>query len=330
MALDGHGAERRTVTRVVAPSGEQYEISSSGYRAVVTECGAGLRLLEHQGRALVHGFDEDAMASGGQGQLLAPWPNRIRDGQYAVGDRQLQLPLSEPSRQNASHGLVRWTAWSLEEHTARSVTLRYRLMAQSGYPWTLDLHVVYDVSADGLTVTQSATNPSTDADPAAGPAPYAQGAHPYLTVGPGPCDGWELTLPAATRSVSDPDRKLPTGREPVDGTAFDFRVARPLRQTEIDHAFTDLVRDPAGRATVELRDPASGHAVALWADAAHPWLMVYTADDSTDAYRQAIAVEPMTAQADAFRSGEDLITLAPAGHPDDEFSASWGIEALPA
>ena len=310
------------MTRVVAPSGEQYEISGSGYRAVVTECGAGLRLLEHEGRPLVDGYDESAMATGGRGQLLVPWPNRIRDGQYAVGDRQLQLPLSEPGRHNASHGLVRWVAWSLEEHTGRSVALRYRLMAQSGYPWTLDLHVVYDVSADGLTVMQSATNLAAD------PAPYAQGAHPYLTVGPGPCDGWELTLPAATRSLSDPERKLPTGREPVDGTAFDFRVARPLRQTVLDHAFTDLARDPAGRATVELRDPASGHAVALWVDAAHPWLMVYTADDATDAHRRAVAVEPMTAQADAFRSGEDLLMLAPAGEPGSEFSATWGIHAL--
>ena len=47
------------MTRVVAPSGEQYEISGSGYRAVVTECGAALRLLEHEGRPLVDGFDEE-------------------------------------------------------------------------------------------------------------------------------------------------------------------------------------------------------------------------------------------------------------------------------
>ena len=33
-------------------------------------------------------------------------------------------------------------------------------MAQTGYPWPLDLHVLYDLSADGLTVTQTATNMS--------------------------------------------------------------------------------------------------------------------------------------------------------------------------
>ena len=311
------------MTRVVAPSGEQYEITGGGYRAVVTESGGALRLLEHDGRPLVDGFSTEEMSPRCRGQLLMPWPNRIRDGEYAVGDRTLELPLTEPSRHNASHGLVRWVAWTPEEHTEHSVSLRYRLMAQSGYPWTLDLQVVYDLSPDGLTVTQTATNLAADA------APYAQGAHPYLSVGPGPCDGWELTLPAATRSLSDPERLLPIGREPVEGTEYDFRVARPLRRTPFNHGFTDLDRDSAGRATTVVRDPASGHAVALWVDESYPWLMVYTADDDPDATRRSVAVEPMTAQADAFRSGEDLIILAPAGHADDEFSASWGIEALP-
>lgn len=305
----------------MAPSGEQYEISGGGYRAVVTESGGALRLLEHEGRPLLDGFGEDEMASGGRGQLLMPWPNRIRDGQYAVGDRSLQLPLTEPGRHNASHGLVRWVAWSLEEHTGHSVSLSYRLMAQTGYPWTLDVHVLYDLSADGLTVTQSAANLASE------PAPYAQGAHPYLTVGPGPVDGWELTLPGATRSLSDPERKLPTGREPVEGTDHDFRVARPLRSLVLDHAFTDLERDASGHATVVVRDLATGHAVALWADEQHPWLMAYTADDQPTA-RRSIAIEPMTAQADAFRSGEDLVHLSPAGHPGDQFSASWGIRSV--
>jgi aldose 1-epimerase len=312
----------RTVTPVVAPSGEQFEISGAGYRAVVTECGAGLRLLEHEGRPLVDGFAEEHMSSGGRGQLLMPWPNRIRDGQYDVGERHLQLPLSEPTRHNASHGLARWVAWSLVERTGSSVTMRCRLMAQSGYPWTLELGARCELGEQGLTVTQSATCLSGDV--AGEPAPYAQGAHPYLTVGEGPCDGWELTVPAATRSPSDPDRKLPTGREPVDGTDFDFRARRPIGASVIDHAFTDLARDGAGRATVELRHPDSGRAVALWVDEAHPWVMVFTADEDPRGARRAVAVEPMTAQADAFRSGEDVVRLAPG----DTFSASWGIHAL--
>ena len=164
------------------PSGDQFAISGGGYDAIVTESGAALRLLTHVGRPLVDGFDENEMSSGCRGQLLMPWPNRIRDGEYTFGGRDYRLPVTEPEHHNASHGLARWAAWTVEEHTAHSVSLQYRLMAQTGYPWILDLHVLYDLSADGLTVTQTATNLSPT------PAPYASGAHPYLSVGPGPTD----------------------------------------------------------------------------------------------------------------------------------------------
>jgi len=306
---------------MVTPSGDQYEITGGGYRAVVTEGGAALRALEHEGRPLLLGFDAEQMPTGGRGQLLVPWPNRIRDGRYSFDGDEHQLPLSEPARANASHGLVRWVAWTLEERTVHSVSQVYRLMAQTGYPWTLDLHVLHDVSADGLTVTVTATNLS------ASPAPYAMGSHPYLTTGTGPVDRWELTLPASTRLATD-DRKIPTGREDVAGTDLDFRVARPIRSTSLDTPFTDLERDPDGRVHVALRDPERDEGVTLWMDARHRWVQVYTGDDLPRLARASLAVEPMTAPPNAFATGEDLAVLAPAGRDGDEHSASWGIRAL--
>lgn len=303
----------------LAPSGEQYEIAGSGYRAVVTESGAALRVLEQHGRPLVDGFGEDETAPGGRGQLLMPWPNRIRDGRFSFGGRDLQLALTEPKRGHASHGLARWATWTVEEHTAHSVSLVLRIMAQTGYPWSVDLHVLYDLSADGLTVTQSATNLAGE------PAPYACGAHPYLSVGSGPVDRWELTLPAATRVLAD-DRLIPVGTEAVEGTPYDFQMARPVLGTRFDHAFTDLARDASGRATVVVS--GEDRAVALWVDERIGWLMVFSADDVPDTGRRSLAVEPMTAPANAFNTGEGLVSLAPAGEPGDEHSVSWGIRAV--
>ena len=257
-----------------------------------------------------------------RGQLLMPWPNRIRDGRYLWDGVEQQLPLTEPSRHNASHGLVRWVAWTVASHTDDAVELSYRLMAQSGYPWTLDLSIRYELGDDGLTVTQGAVNRSAE------PAPYAQGAHPYLVAGPAPVDTWELLLPAATRSLSDPERLLPIGREDVTGTEADFRTSRPMGDVVLNHAFTDLVRDDAGLATTVLRDPGTGRGVELWVDETQGWLMLYTADDQPEPFRRrSVAVEPMTAQADAFRSGEDVVVLAPAGADGDRFTARWGIRA---
>ena len=302
---------------MLPPSGDQFEITAAGYRAVVTESGAALRVLEFEGRPLVAGFDEDAMADGGRGQILMPWPNRIRDGRYQHAGTTYQLAHTEPAKANASHGLARWVAWTLEEHTGHSVSLRYRCMAQAGYPWTLDLTVVYDLSADGLTVTQSALNQS------GATAPYASGAHPYLRVGEGPVDDWELLLPARRRYLLD-DRLIPTGTEDVEGTPMDFRVPRPIRDLDLDAPFTDLARDTEGRATVELRDPGSDAGVALWLDRHHHVVQLFTARGNPATERRSLAIEPMTAPADAFNSGEHLVVLAPG----EEFSATWGVRSL--
>jgi len=298
---------------VLPPSGDQYRIESDGYVAVVTQSGGALRSLSYDGRPLIDGFAESEMASGGRGQVLMPWPNRIRDGRYTWHGTEQQLALTEPKRHNASHGLVRWAAWSPVSHTASEVVLGYRLPAQTGYPWTLDLRISYAVGPAGLTVTQSATNLSGEA------APYASGAHPYLVAdGSGRCDGWTMTCPAATRLLTDDERLLPTVRESLVGTELDFRDPRPIGDVVINHALTDLGPDAA----VRLTNP-DGEGVVLWVDAHHTWLQLYTGDD-TSTPRRSVAVEPMTAPPDAFNSGDDLVAL----EPGQTFSASWGISAL--
>jgi aldose 1-epimerase len=123
------------------------------------------------------------------------------------------------------------------------------------------------------------------------------------------------------------DQLIPVAEEPVAGTPYDFSRGRVIGSTVLDDAFTDLVRDPQGRATVVLREP-DGPGVALWVDERHHWLQAFSADAPAAGGRRSLAVEPMTAPADAFNSGRDLVTLAPAGQAGDELSASWGLYAL--
>ena len=44
-----------------------------------------------------------------------PWPNRLEDGAYEFDGRTHQLPLTEPERRNAIHGLVREEAWTVAD-----------------------------------------------------------------------------------------------------------------------------------------------------------------------------------------------------------------------
>jgi aldose 1-epimerase len=297
-------------------TGTQYEIAAGPYRAVITEQGAGLRVLTHQDQPLVLTHDANEPAPAAFGQLLMPWPNRIDHGRYTYAGEEQQLPISEPAYDCAIHGLVRWESWTLEHHDASSVRLAHRLLGQKGYPFRLDLTAEYSLDPDnGLTVKVSAQNvgPKT--------APYGHGAHPYLTVGE-PIDACTITIPADSyQQVSE--RMIPQGPPlEVTDTKYDLRVGRLLGDQAIDNAYTGLSRGPDGRAWVKLQ--GSDRTVQFWLDQAQPWLEIYTADQvPAEQKRQGLGVEPMTCPPNAYNSGIDLIDIKPG----DTYSGSWGIIA---
>src|SRR5215471_10885559 len=111
---------------VAAPSGHQWRIESGDHQAVVVEVGGGVRAYRYQGRDYLDGYTDREMAPFAAGQVLVPWPNRIRDGQYTVDGQRLSLPLTEPDLHNASHGLARWLLWQADEATASEVRLSCR------------------------------------------------------------------------------------------------------------------------------------------------------------------------------------------------------------
>ena len=302
---------------MIAPSGEQIEITSGEHRAVVVSVGAGLRTYTAGGRDVLAGYGAGEMSPSGRGQMLIPWPNRLQGGSYEFDGRRHQLPLNEAGGHNAIHGLVRWVPWTAGEREPHRVVMRYTLHPQPGYPFALALALEYRLAADGLEVRTTATNVGPE------PCPYGAGAHPYLTVGTPTVDPAILLAPARTELRSDHEG-IPIDSVPVEGTEFDFRRSRPIGPTRLDNAFTDLERGTDGRARVELRPPDGKGGVALWVDHAYPYLMLFTGDTLGAAARRSLAVEPMTCPPNAFRTGRDLIRLEPGG----SFTSTWGIQPL--
>jgi aldose 1-epimerase len=292
----------------ISPSGEQVELLLGDQRVLVVGVGGSLREYVIGDRPVLDGYGVEEMCSSGRGQLLAPWPNRIEDGSYEFDGQTHQLPLDEPERQNAIHGLVRWSQWSVAEREPCRAVLEHRLHPSPGYPFTLDLRVEYSLAEDGLRVQATTTNVGPEA------CPYGIGAHPYLTAGR-LVDDLELCVPAETALISD-ERSIPVGRKPVEGTELDFREPRPIGGVELDHCFTDLLRDDDGRARVRL-----GNVATIWVDESYPYLMLFTGDPLPDVARHSLAVEPMTCAPNAFRSGEGLIRL----EPGRSHRGSWGI-----
>lgn len=299
------------------PTGQQFEIAAGPYRAVVTETGATLRTFSHAGEDLVDGFAIDALPGGCHGQVLAPWPNRLRDGRWNWRGRDLQLPVDAPAQGNsASHGLVRWMRWEVANHEADRVELRYRLRPQQGYPFALDFTATYGVDpASGLSVRITAVNAGDD------DAPVALGAHPYLRPpGGGLIDRAVLRVPASRRVLPDA-WGIPVATEAVQDTPYDLRGGRLVDRLEINHGFADLTRDVNGRVRVELGG-SDGRVVSLWAGSSCRWLQIFTGDTLDDSVRRrSVAIEPMTAPAGALASGEGLTVLASG----EAMELEWGV-----
>lgn len=298
------------------PSGPQVEIVSGTQRAVITGVGGSLRLYEVDGRSVVDGYRIDEMASGGRGQLLIPWPNRIGDGRYQFRGSDYQLPLSDPSRLNANHGLVRWSTWALEQTQPNGATARYHLFPQPGYPFSLELEVEYQLSERGLRVRIVATNVGATA------APYGAGQHPFVQVGTELIDDAILRIPAGSTLPTD-RRGLPSGAAvPVDDTDLDFRQPHPIGPTVLDTCYCDIDRDADGVVRVVLSHPSGRPSVTVWGDSSVAYLMVFTGDTLTaDRRRRSVAIEPMTCPPNAFVTGSDVMVL----EPGQQTTTSWGI-----
>ncbi len=301
-----------------AASGTQVELSVDRARAVVVEVGAGLRRYAVAGEELLDGYGTAEYAPVARGQILAPWPNRVADGTYRFAGRRHQLPLTEPERGNAIHGLTRWVNWTLTEREPDRARFEYVLHPQPGYPFTLALAVLYTLDAAELTISIDATNLG------AAECPFGAGAHPYLTVGAERIDDCRLSAPGARWMRAD-ERLIPVATEAVAGTEYDFRQERAIGATELDTGYSELVRDADGLARVRLRDPTGGRGVTLWQDASFPYLMLFTGDGDPDPARRrrGLGVEPMSCAPNALQTGEGLLVL----EPGETFTGRWGIAA---
>ncbi|GAA0794065.1 aldose 1-epimerase family protein [Spirilliplanes yamanashiensis] len=295
-------------------SGTQWTIEADGHRAVVVEVGGNLRHYSVGGRDVVDGFAEDEIAPAMAGAILAPWPSRIRDGQYTFRDTAHQLPLTEAASRTALHGLVLWGRWTLVEHAADTVTVEYDLPPMPGYPWSLVIRSTWTVGADGLRAVHTATNTDTEA------CPFGFSVHPYLRLPGVAVDDAELTVPARSRVLFD-GRLLPIGAVKVAGTDYDYAEPRRIGAAVLDTTFGDVVAGPDGGSAVTLAAPG-GPSLDVWADGQFSYWQVFSADTlGGERRRRSVAIEPMTCPPDAFRSGRDLIVL----EPGQTWTGTWGI-----
>lgn len=291
-----------------SPTGTQVHLQSGDVSAQIAQVGASLRALSVGGVDLITPYALDIPTPSCSGVVLTPWPNRVRDGRWDDDGTVRQLSLSEPKFHNASHGLLRFTAYDIDQ-TDAAATLSATVVPQTGYPYLIDTSVTYLLTDRGIEVVHVLTNRSAD------PAPVALGTHPFVTIGDVDVHDLVLRVPAQTAFETD-ERMLPIGTKPVEPA---LRDGIRLGDITLDTGFTELARDDDGLVRTTLTAP-DGRRLTLWQGEGFDFVQVYTATNYPG-HDLAVAIEPMTAPADALNSGLGIRRLA----QDESWTLRWGI-----
>ena len=259
--------------------------------------------------------------------LLYPFPSRIRHGIYRFEGEDYALKMNEVRRDNAMHGFVHGRAFAVVGQevtpTSAQLTVRYDYTGDTvGYPFPFALTVTYAlVQANSLP---NGSNPDTDRmcalqisysaqNTGITRCPAAFGWHPYFMLMEDTdrteesIDRLSISLPNRT-PISLDDNMLPNGHQApekaqtvnLDGTQLDSIFAIEPTGTSADtgpFAETVLTSLDTGVRLIVGQQTGEGKL---------NYLVCYT-----PTRRGSIAIEPLTANVDAFNNGDGLAILEP-------------------
>ncbi|CAM3717888.1 Aldose 1-epimerase [Deinococcus saxicola] len=203
--------------------------------------------------------------------------NRTARGRFELGEQQYQLAINNPP--NHLHGgpggfhAVRWEGAALDgDEGLNGVTFHYHSPdGEEGYPGAVDVTARYTLGGNGWLSLDCRV--STDA-----PTPLNLTNHAYWNLADGGASSVldHTLLPSATQFLAVDDTAIPDTVTEVQGTPFDFRAGKPLRQDldadnaqlrgagGYDHHFVLLNGGRGLKQAAVLSDPASGRRMEVW------------------------------------------------------------------
>jgi aldose 1-epimerase len=251
------------------------------------------------------------------GVVMAPWSGRVAAGAWVHPDgRKFQLPINEPARNNALHGLVFDKEFAVARSTESSVELSIEIAPSEGYPFHLKLAIAYELDGGELICSFSVKNLSTEK------APFGLGFHPYFST---KWLGDEVSITNSAKTVYELDQNLiDTGKQKTASSTKDLSVGKLATGASLDDDFTDL-DFVAGVSRTTLSNSA-GRGIEIWQEDVFRHNVIYT----TDAYEAengkvtAVAIEPCISAVNALNSHSDLLWI----QPNQTQSGSWGIRLV--
>jgi aldose 1-epimerase len=258
--------------------------------------------LEHRGEELLGRLEE--MASFAQSgrtcgiPLLHPWANRLGAMRYRAAGKEVLLDTGISTGHDDKglpmHG-VPWPRLAWQVLDANDSTLSGQLdwtsdeqLAVFPFPHRVEMKIALGLGTLSVETTLLADQASA--------VPVSFGFHPYFRLPGLPRAEWEIHLPAMSQLLLD-ERSIPTGEEaPVP--AFGAKLG--------DRAFDDgfALLDPHAFFSIA----GNGRRITVEFVEGYRYAQVFAPGD-----KGYIAIEPMTAPANALVSGRGLRLVEPGG-----------------
>ncbi len=219
------------------------------------------------------------------GAQLFPYPNRIKEGKYTIGDTPYQLPINDISNNNSLHGLTYNKTFQVVATDIENgiINLKYKYDSDDkGYPFHVIVENRFQLSENSLSITTTLENKSNQT------IPIGHGWHPYFKISQG-VDNAFLQIPT-TENYQVDQHMIPTGKT----MKYDlFSKATEIAETKFDHCFK-IKNDNSF--TAQLINPEKNLTISLLTEG-YPYLQVYIPPQ-----RDSIALEPQTSIPDAFNN----------------------------
>jgi aldose 1-epimerase len=280
------------------------------WRAQISPVGASLVSLWHGDIEIVTSpYNEPLRALAGS--VMAPWPNRLEDGTWQLGDREFTATINDAEGHNANHGLAFDKEFALTSQTDSSLRLELNLFDEQAYPFSVLLSVTYLLQNTGLQVELEAKNLSNE------DVPVAFGMHPYFVL-----DQDSTLLVDAKTWITKNARNLPVSASTFEKSPLANNAGQDVCNLELDECFTDLRFDSNDFCVTTVTRPSLGIAVEVEQSRELSHLMLYRLQESSQPNRSLLAIEPQSAPANAFRNLESVASLAPAA----KFKANYRVK----
>lgn len=265
-------------------------IQSGSSRAEIIQKGAYIKSLSLAGMDILKQSPDDNPTHGGC-SVLFPYAGRIRNGEYTYEGKHYTLPKN--SEGNAIHGFLKDVELQLIRSKASLVELG-AMLAHPGYPTTLDVKILYELSDSYLSIGCKTANAGRQK------APLSIGFHPYFLG-----KSWELNHKCSVERLEMKEDYFPDGKT----LSFDFNGK------ELNEKFDDCFHFPcdAHLMTDQIKIGICKKNM--------PYVVVFNGKWAED---KSVAFEPYTSAPDAFNNGLGLIHLSKG----ESFECGFTIELL--